>query len=52
LSRRLGHAGQLRGYRSIADLDADLIDTAFDEMFQPNVKSMLHSVKAALRTSA
>lgn len=35
-------------YRSIVDLDADLIDTAFDEMFQPNVRSMLHSVKAAL----
>lgn len=35
-------------YRSIEDLDADVIDTAFDEMFHPNVKSMLHSVKAAL----
>ena len=35
-------------YRSIEDLDADLLDTAFDEMFHPNVKSMLHSVKAAL----
>ncbi len=35
-------------YRSITDLDADLLDTAFDEMFHPNVKSMLHSVKAAL----
>lgn len=35
-------------YRSIEDLDADLIDTAFDEMFHPNVRSMLHSVKAAL----
>ena len=35
-------------YRSIEDLDAELIDTAFDEMFHPNVKSLLHSVKAAL----
>jgi NAD(P)-dependent dehydrogenase (short-subunit alcohol dehydrogenase family) len=35
-------------YRSIEDLDADAIDTAFDEMFHPNVKSHLHSVKAAL----
>jgi len=35
-------------YRSIADLDADVLDTAFDEIFHPNVKSMLHSVKAAL----
>jgi phthalate 3,4-cis-dihydrodiol dehydrogenase len=35
-------------YRSIEDLDADLIDAVFDEMFHPNVKSMLHSVKAAL----
>jgi NAD(P)-dependent dehydrogenase (short-subunit alcohol dehydrogenase family) len=35
-------------YRSIVDLDADVLDTAFDEMFHPNVKSLLHSVKAAL----
>jgi NAD(P)-dependent dehydrogenase (short-subunit alcohol dehydrogenase family) len=35
-------------YRSIEDLDADVLDAAFDEMFHPNVKSMLHSVKAAL----
>jgi NAD(P)-dependent dehydrogenase (short-subunit alcohol dehydrogenase family) len=35
-------------YRSIEELDADLLDTAFDEMFHPNVKSLLHSVKAAL----
>jgi NAD(P)-dependent dehydrogenase (short-subunit alcohol dehydrogenase family) len=35
-------------YRSIEDLEADLIDTAFDEIFHPNVRSMLHSVKAAL----
>lgn len=35
-------------YRSIEDLDADLLDTAFDEMFHPNVTSLLHSVKAAL----
>ena len=35
-------------YRSIEDLDADLLDTAFDEMFSANVKSLLHSVKAAI----
>jgi NAD(P)-dependent dehydrogenase (short-subunit alcohol dehydrogenase family) len=37
-------------YRSIEDLDAGVIDTAFDEIFAVNVKSMLHSVKAALPT--
>jgi NAD(P)-dependent dehydrogenase (short-subunit alcohol dehydrogenase family) len=35
-------------YRGLSDLDADLIDDAFDEMFSVNVKSHLHSVKAAL----
>ncbi|MET7997025.1 3-(cis-5,6-dihydroxycyclohexa-1,3-dien-1-yl)propanoate dehydrogenase [Amycolatopsis sp. NPDC005232] len=35
-------------YRSIEDLDADVLDDAFDEMFRTNVKSHLHSVKAAL----
>jgi NAD(P)-dependent dehydrogenase (short-subunit alcohol dehydrogenase family) len=35
-------------YRGLADLDAGLIDEAFDEMFSVNVKSHLHSVKAAL----
>lgn len=35
-------------YRSIEDLDAALIDRAFDEIFHPNVRSMLHSVKATL----
>jgi NAD(P)-dependent dehydrogenase (short-subunit alcohol dehydrogenase family) len=35
-------------YRGLADLDADLIDDAFGEMFNVNVKSHLHSVKAAL----
>lgn len=35
-------------YRSIEDLDVDIIDDAFDEMFRTNVKSHLHSVKAAL----
>ena len=35
-------------YRGLADLDADGIDDAFDEMFSVNVKSHLHSVKAAL----
>jgi NAD(P)-dependent dehydrogenase (short-subunit alcohol dehydrogenase family) len=35
-------------YRSITDIDADVLDDAFDEMFRTNVKSHLHSVKAAL----
>lgn len=35
-------------YRGIADLDADVLDAAFDEMFHTNVRSVLHSVKAAL----
>ncbi|MEW2504057.1 3-(cis-5,6-dihydroxycyclohexa-1,3-dien-1-yl)propanoate dehydrogenase [Amycolatopsis sp. CA-161197] len=35
-------------YRSIEDLDAAVLDDAFDEMFRTNVKSHLHSVKAAL----
>ncbi|MFI5607055.1 3-(cis-5,6-dihydroxycyclohexa-1,3-dien-1-yl)propanoate dehydrogenase [Amycolatopsis sp. NPDC051903] len=35
-------------YRSIEDLDPDVLDDAFDEMFRTNVKSHLHSVKAAL----
>lgn len=35
-------------YRSIVDLDADVLDDAFDEIFRINVKSHLHSVKAAL----
>lgn len=35
-------------YRSIEDLDAGIIDQAFDEIFHPNVKSCLHAVKAAL----
>jgi phthalate 3,4-cis-dihydrodiol dehydrogenase len=35
-------------YRGISDLDADLLDDAFDEMFTVNVKSHLHAVKAAL----
>ncbi|MEV0074274.1 3-(cis-5,6-dihydroxycyclohexa-1,3-dien-1-yl)propanoate dehydrogenase [Amycolatopsis sp. NPDC050768] len=35
-------------YRSIEDLDAEVLDDAFDEMFRTNVKSHLHSVKAAL----
>lgn len=36
-------------YRSIEDIDADVIDEAFDEIFHPNVKAHLHGVKAALR---
>lgn len=42
-------------YRGLGELDADLIDEAFDEMFRTNVKSHLHSVRAslsALRRSA
>jgi NAD(P)-dependent dehydrogenase (short-subunit alcohol dehydrogenase family) len=35
-------------YRGIGELDADLIDDAFDEIFRVNVKSHLHSVRAAL----
>lgn len=35
-------------YRGLGQLDADLIDKAFDEMFHVNVKSHLHAVKAAL----
>ena len=35
-------------YRGVGELDADRIDDAFDEIFRVNVKSHLHSVKAAL----
>jgi NAD(P)-dependent dehydrogenase (short-subunit alcohol dehydrogenase family) len=35
-------------YRGLAELNADLIDQAFDEIFAVNVKSHLHAVKAAL----
>jgi NAD(P)-dependent dehydrogenase (short-subunit alcohol dehydrogenase family) len=35
-------------YRSITDLEPDVLDAAFDEMFHTNVKSHLHSVRAAL----
>jgi NAD(P)-dependent dehydrogenase (short-subunit alcohol dehydrogenase family) len=35
-------------YQGIEDLAADQIDTAFDEMYAVNVKSHIHSVKAAL----
>ncbi|MGW5105996.1 3-(cis-5,6-dihydroxycyclohexa-1,3-dien-1-yl)propanoate dehydrogenase [Nocardia sp. NPDC004123] len=35
-------------YRPLADIDADQLDAAFDEMFSANVKSHLHSVKAAI----
>lgn len=35
-------------YRGVRDLDPDVIDDAFDEMFRTNVKSHLHSVRAAL----
>lgn len=35
-------------FRGIDDLGADVIDGAFDEIFAVNVKSYVHSVKAAL----
>jgi NAD(P)-dependent dehydrogenase (short-subunit alcohol dehydrogenase family) len=35
-------------YKGLSDLDADVLDKAFDEMYAVNVKSHLHSVKAAL----
>ncbi|GAA5164975.1 SDR family NAD(P)-dependent oxidoreductase [Pseudonocardia eucalypti] len=35
-------------YLGLADLDADRIDDAFDEMFTVNVRSQVHAVKAAL----
>lgn len=35
-------------YRGLGELDPDVIDEAFDEMYRTNVKSHLHSVKAAL----
>ncbi len=35
-------------YRDVGELDADRIDEAFDEMYAVNVKSHVHSVKAAL----
>lgn len=34
-------------YRKLESIDADVLDQAFDEMFAVNVKSHLHSVKAA-----
>ncbi|MEV0636033.1 3-(cis-5,6-dihydroxycyclohexa-1,3-dien-1-yl)propanoate dehydrogenase [Streptomyces sp. NPDC050619] len=35
-------------YQGLGDLPADILDEAFDEMFSVNVRSQLHSVKAAL----
>lgn len=35
-------------YQGIGELAVDRLDDAFDEMFQVNVKSQLHAVKAAL----
>lgn len=35
-------------YRGISELDAELIDEAFDEIYSVNVKSHIHSVKACL----
>ena len=41
-------AGVFDFYRGLADLDADRLDGAFEEMFAVNVKTHLHAVKAAL----
>jgi NAD(P)-dependent dehydrogenase (short-subunit alcohol dehydrogenase family) len=35
-------------YRGLTDIDADVLDAAFDEVFAVNVKSHLHGVRAAL----
>jgi NAD(P)-dependent dehydrogenase (short-subunit alcohol dehydrogenase family) len=35
-------------YQGLADMDAGLLDEAFAEMYSVNVKSQIHSVKAAL----
>lgn len=35
-------------YQGIGELEVDRLDNAFDEMFRVNVKTHLHSVKAAL----
>ncbi|ALG86135.1 3-(cis-5,6-dihydroxycyclohexa-1,3-dien-1-yl)propanoate dehydrogenase [Gordonia phthalatica] len=35
-------------YRGLSELDSEVLDEAFDEIFAVNVKSQLHSVKAAL----
>jgi len=35
-------------YLGVSELDAELIDEVFDEIFRTNVKSHLHSVRAAL----
>ncbi|MDA8271077.1 MAG: 3-(cis-5,6-dihydroxycyclohexa-1,3-dien-1-yl)propanoate dehydrogenase [Actinomycetota bacterium] len=35
-------------YRGISELDPDVIDQAFEEIYAVNVKSHIHSVKAAL----
>lgn len=35
-------------YRGLNDIDADQIDSAFEEMYRVNVKSHIHSVKAAI----
>ena len=35
-------------YRGLAEMDADALDAAFDEIFAVNVKSYLHAVKAAM----
>lgn len=41
-------AGIFDYYRGLSDLDAGLLDEAFEEMFTVNVKTHLHAVKAAL----
>ena len=44
----VGCVGVFDFYRGLDDLDAELIDAAFDEVFAVNVRSVLLSVKAAL----
>lgn len=35
-------------YRSVEDIDSEVLDDAFDEIFHVNVKALLHGVQAAL----
>ncbi|MDF1606517.1 3-(cis-5,6-dihydroxycyclohexa-1,3-dien-1-yl)propanoate dehydrogenase [Nocardioides sp. YIM 152315] len=43
----VGCVGIFDFYRPLSDIDPDDVDRAFDEIFAVNVKSQLHSVKAA-----
>lgn len=44
----VGCVGIFDFYRRLEDIAADELDQAFDEMFSVNVRSQLHTVKAAL----